>query len=263
MKEHLYSLLDEEFYAGLMIVTNKFRDVGLNPVLVGGTATQAHILDLLSEHGKRSIDDLVKKGEVSAREEIRPTDVYDMWCLGADREVIRKAVDSLDNYPVEISPDHSYHTDVMRNGEKRPIIRVIGYGSEATVRLNLLLKPKDLERLDPRWAEYFVKGAKQVDLKYGKVHLRTMVTRPEHLVAANLSRNSPNDLHDIHALINTMESKGVEFDYHEVKKVLGLECKKENPRCTDEECFELFPFSDRYESFIDTRKSINTDNVTK
>jgi len=255
MKEQLYTLLDEAFYVGLKLVDDAFKEEGVKDLtIVGGTATQAHILDLLSEHGKRTIDDLVQHKDVSARETIRPTDDYDLACSLNDNKVIHRVIGKLHGYPLDVDEDHSYHIDVVREGEKRPVIKVTSYGPDAIIRLNVSTKPKDLERLDTKWYNYFLEHAKPLNLSYGKVPLKMRAIKPEHLVAAKLTRYAPKDMFDIHTLTNVMEDKGLKFDYEEVKKILGLECTNQQ-RCTKTECFEEFPYTQKYGTFLNERRS--------
>jgi hypothetical protein len=254
MKNAFYSLLDKDFYVGLKLVNEKFQEAGIRDLmLIGGTATQAHILGLMSDGGQKPIEVLVNKNEVSPRDRIRQTDDYDLSCLCDDPRKVLQAIRSLDKHEVEYDRDNVFRTDVLRVGEKRPIVKVVSFGGEAIVRMNLLSAPQDLERLDQAWFSYFVQNPSVTNLNYDGIPLQMRVTKPEHLVSAKLARYAPKDMFDIHSLIDTMEEKGAKFNYAEVKKILGVECTGKSG-CSKDECMELFPFSGRYDAFVSERK---------
>ena len=102
---------------------------------------------------------------------------------------------------------------------------------------NFSTEPKDLERLNDRekWYGEFIGAGREIDLRNQDLVGTFRVGRPEHLVAAKLTRNSPKDQFDVHALLDTMYESGIDFDFKEIKKILDCE------------------YTDRYEHFYNGR----------
>ena len=235
MKEELYHLGDRAYFNAVERVCRALTKHEHKYILVGGTGVQAHISNILSE-GTKSIDELIEEGSLREGENLRRTNDCDIaTTLNPAYADLVKTIESMEGE--EDTDDNFYILKLERIGRKRPIARVTTYNEEeeARVMYNFSTEPKDLNYIGPEWYNMFIEGGIEIELVNQDLRGKFRVGKPEHLISAKLTRNSAKDQFDICSLLDTLYTRGMNFDFEEVKTILDVN------------------FMDTYEHFYDGR----------
>lgn len=230
MKRQIYDLTDEPF----AVFTNKVGSVlkaeGILYNIVGGVATQAYILDMLTGKYGKSVTELVEDEEVRIQDYVRRTDDIDVSLSleGDDREKIRRITTIiLPQFSFEtVSPSEEsiFKFKVERMGASRPKFKVYvdDQGSEDDViAMNIGRNQKDIRRLDFHWYDEFLSQGKELVVPYlDGFDIRTRVPRLEHLLASKIAPSRAKDLMDNKNLATLAKETGIKLDFKEIEKVL-------------------------------------------
>jgi len=232
MKRQLYDLTDDPFVVFVDKVGKVLVDENISHNIVGGVASQAYILHMLSKKHGQSVEGLIRNKDVRVQDYVRSTDDVDV-ALDLEGEVdtdrIRRiTTEILPKFEfTELSPDGESILEFRaeRVGASRPRYRVYvnDKGStEDVIAMNIGRQPKDLHGLDPSWYGEFIDQGEEINIPYSdKFNLRLRVPRIEHLLASKISQCRAKDLMDDKNLAILAKDTGLELDFDEIDKVLA------------------------------------------
>lgn len=266
MKRPLYTIADEEFATLLERADAAFRDRGIKYMLVGGVATQAHLIDYLCKDGKKLID-LVNDPDFRLQDHLRATDDIDITLNPRKNgneydkvEFASKIYGVLDSVVgkegVFMSPteNHLVTISLERKGIQRPVFRLElddNKDPEKVTSLNFYKGPEDTNE---RWGQeirdfeqkfyyQFMDRAQDIRIPFclGK-DITLKVKKAEDLIATKLIRGREKDWNDILSLVNHGEAAGRPIDYKAIGEILcSVDSKTERTH---------LPFVEKYEEFM-------------
>ncbi|HLF53759.1 MAG TPA: hypothetical protein VI544_01130 [Candidatus Nanoarchaeia archaeon] len=273
MKRSLYTIADEEFATLLERAHAAFAAKGMKYMLVGGVATQAHIISNLCRSGK-TLMDFVVDPKFRLQDFLRATDDVDITLspekngeLMTPEEKVKyaeKVFSVLDEivgdkttygHGLVMSPtdEHLVAISLERKGLARPVF-MLGLDSEPTgdktVSFNLFKGPEDT---NPRWGNDIVEFERRfyddfmnrgVELKIpfsdGK-DIALRVKKVEDLLATKIIRGRDKDLGDTLSLARHSERAGTPIDYEAIRRLLSSnDPKYDQPNLSFVEKFEKF-----------------------
>ena len=232
MKRQLYDLTDDSFAVFVNQVGDVLRAKNIPHNIVGGVASQAYILDMLTKKHGKSVSDLTRDKEVRVQDYVRSTDDVD---VALDLEGETDDTDKIRRITTEILPQFNFtklspdeesilEFKAERIGASRPRYRVFvnEQGSiEDVIAMNIGRQPKDLHSLNPVWYTEFLAQGGEITIPYSeKYTLRLRVPRLEHLFASKISQSRAKDLMDNKNLASLAKDIGVELDFAEMSRVL-------------------------------------------
>jgi hypothetical protein len=233
MKRQLYDLTDDPFVVFVNQIGHVLRAESIPHNIVGGVASQAYILNMLTKKHGKSVRDLTRDKEVRVQDYVRSTDDVD---VALDLEGETDDTDKIRRITTEILPQFNF-TELSPNGESilefraervgasRPRYRVYVNdqgGAEDVVAMNIGRQPKDLHSLDPVWYAEFLDQGKEITIPYSEGYtLRLRVPRLEHLLASKISQSRAKDLMDNKNLASLAKDMGVELDFAEISRTLS------------------------------------------
>lgn len=218
MKEALYSLEDREYCFLVQRIGDIFRKLKVNYAVVGGTAAQLRTVGMICGQEGKPLEDLILTEEVSERQNLRRTNDVDL--ITGNYEDPLELVEALEG---EESTDNDvFEVKLERKGMKRPIYVVSSLNGNARVSLNVSHSEGDMERLKPENYNVFLEQARDVEFDYEELHPIIRVLKPEHIIAAKLTRNSAKDQFDILTLADLSLKYGVHLDVGDIGKAMGV-----------------------------------------
>ncbi len=231
MKRQLYDLTDEAFAVFVNRIGSVLRDENVTHNIVGGTASQAYILDLMTKKYGRNIVDLTADPDVRIQDYVRSTDDIDI-ALGLNGEDVDKIrLITNDILPrlnfEEISPDEESIIEYKseRIGASRPRFRVYtnGQGSQDDVIAMNLSRGQngDLYKLDDSLYKEFLEQGRDIEIPFAddySINLR--VPRLEHLLASKISQSRAKDLMDNKNIAALVKKSGIKIDFGEMDRIL-------------------------------------------
>jgi len=230
MKRRLYDLTDEPFVVFVNKIGEVLRNENIPHNIVGGVATQAYILDMLTKKYEKNISEIAYDTKIRVQDYIRSTDDVDVALdlRGEDTEKIKKINKFLPKLIFEdISPSEESIIEFKseRVGASRPVFKVYvdEKGNQDTIiAMNISRNQKgDLYNLDDVWYEEFLNQTKLVSLPYlDNFNLTLNVPRLEHLLASKISKCRAKDLMDNKNLMILMKDKKIGLDFEEMEKIL-------------------------------------------
>lgn len=279
MKRSLYTIADEEFATLLERAHASFAAKGMRYMLVGGVATQAHIVSNLCKDG-RTLMDFVEDPNFRLQDFLRATDDVDITLspeksgeLMTDEERVKhaeKVYSVLDEivgdknhygHGLFISPtgEHLVAISLERKGIARPVF-MLGLDNKPTedknVSFNLFKGPEDT---NPRWGndifeferrfynDFMDRGVElEVPFSDGK-KIALRVKKIEDLLATKIIRGRDKDLWDTLSLARHSERAGTPIDYEAIRKLLsGNDPIYDKPTIS---------FIEKFEKFMDIKNS--------
>ena len=119
-KEQLYHIGDRPYFNAVERACRALKKDSHQYIVVGGTGVQFHIAHLLSDSGRKSIDELLQEGSLSEGSNIRRTNDCDIaLILNPKHQDLIKTLESMKgDYETE---DNIYNLEWERMGFKRPI----------------------------------------------------------------------------------------------------------------------------------------------
>ena len=233
MKRQLYDLTDDPFVVFVNKVENVLKAENIPHNIVGGVASQAHILDMLTKKHGKSVEDLTRDKEVRVQDYVRSTDDVDV-ALDLEGEI--DDTDKIRRITTEILPKFNF-TELSPDGESilefkserigasRPRYRVYVNDKgdiEDVIAMNIGRQPKDLHSLDPALYTEFLNQGKEITIPYSEGYtLNLRVPRLEHLLASKISQSRAKDLMDNKNLASLIKDLGVELDFAEISRTLS------------------------------------------
>lgn len=241
MKSPVYTLGSEEFAFFANRVEEVLKEKDIPHIVVGGIATQAHILDRLCKHHKRDIVSLVSDENLRDQDYLRATDAVDVALKFPEYDALKglegkelefaenqahlttgKRINSIwdaiangcDNGDyLSCTGDHIFNYGLQRGGLQRPIFSVsVDRNMRSPIFIKISRRPEDLEALDTKFYNQFVNSGVDLSIPYaGGCNLNFRVLRPEHLLAVKIALDRPKDSMDVRNLVYTMRLVG-EFD---------------------------------------------------
>jgi len=230
MKRQLYDLTDEPFVMFVDRLDEVLKGEEIRYNVVGGVASQAYILDMLSKKHDRPIDGLVRYEDVRVQDYLRSTDDVDIALdlKGDDADRIKTITTVIiPKMGFEgISPDGESLVEFRseRVGASRPRFRVYvnDQGTqEEVIAMNIGRQPSDLRKLDPHLYGDFINQGRDLRLEYSEdFSLNLHVPRLEHVLASKVSQSRAKDLMDVRNLTTLAKDTGRELDFQEIERVL-------------------------------------------
>lgn len=242
MKSPVYTLVNEEFAFFVNIAGETFAERKIPYVIVGGIATQAHVLDRLCRTERKDIVTLAADENFRDQDYLRATDAMDIALKfpeyvdlegykGNDIEQLTRQAhlttatkisescrriieggEERGNY-LSSNGEHIFSYGQERTGIRKPIFNVsVDKSSGSPIYLKIARRPEDLEALDTAFYHEFVDSAVDLSIPYhGGWNLELRVLRPEHLMAVKLALDRPKDAMDVRNLVHALRLAG-EFD---------------------------------------------------
>lgn len=234
MKRQIYDLTDQPFIMFSDRLEKVLTDASVPHNIVGGIASQAHILKMMSDHYGKNISDIINDPDIRVQDYIRSTDDIDLslYLEGEDPEKIRFInQDILPNLPHwDVSPDGESIIEFKesRRGASRPVYRVYvdGEGSQDDViALNISRgQKKDLHNLDFSLYNRFIDEGVVLNIPYSQDYsLKLKVPRLVHVLATKIANNRSKDLMDNRNLACLSKRTGREIDFKELSNILSQE----------------------------------------
>ena len=232
MKRQLYDLTDDPFVVFVNQVGDVLRAESIPHNIVGGVASQAYILNMLTKKHGKSVEDLSRDREIRVQDYVRSTDDVDV-ALGLEEEtdtdkIRRITTEILPKFNfTKLSPDEESILEFRaeRIGASRPRYRVYVNDkgdTEDVIAMNIGRQPKDLHSLDPALYAEFLDQGKDITIPYSEGYtLRLRVPRLEHLFASKISQSRAKDLMDNKNLASLAKDMGVELDFAEISRTLS------------------------------------------
>ena len=237
MKRELYNLTDEEFAYFVSNLHKQMEAEKLPYVLVGGAAVQAHVLDRMCRKTGKNISQLVSAPDVRLHDYFRSTDDID---LAVDSSVatrhgdiefakiISRVLDKLQvregSERLSPSEEHFLAYVLQRGGMKRSVFQVYVDGEtdgDSMITINVGRSPRDLENLDSKFYDVFVREGQVIEISYCPgFTLTSRVIKPEHLLASKISKFRIKDTMDMHSLADIIAECGETVDVGEIKRLL-------------------------------------------
>ncbi len=241
MKSPVYTLGNEEFAFFVARAGEVLKEKSIPYAIVGGIATQAHILDRLCRHSERNVASLVKDENMRDQDYLRATDAVDVALrfleydslrgLSGDRltnarnqahlttgskinDFCNGIVHGGDNGDyLSSTGDHVFGYGFERTGFQKPIFSVmVDRTSRSPIFMKISRRPEDLEALDTDFYNKFVDEAVDLSIPFDDgFSLDLKVIRPEHLLAVKIALDRPKDAMDVRNLVYAMRLVG-EFD---------------------------------------------------
>ncbi|MDP2926284.1 MAG: hypothetical protein Q8N99_07945 [Nanoarchaeota archaeon] len=264
MKSPVYTLANEEFAHFVKIAEEVLREKEIPHILVGGIATQVHVLERLCRHYNKDVVSLVSDENFREQDYLRATDAVDLALrfpeydglesiLGPERKYFHNRahlatgakindfcmaiVQGGDNGDyLSCTGDHIFSYGFIRPGIQRPEFSVsVDKIERNPIFLKISRKPDDLEGLDTEFYNEFVNSGVDIKIPYsGDYSLDLRVLKPEHLLAVKIALDRPKDAMDVRNLVYAMRLVG-EFDkrrdfprtLYQLRKYLLPRCERE------------------------------------
>lgn len=252
MKRALYSIDDEEFMTLLERTDEVLRAKSIPYLIVGGVASQAHIVNYICQKEKgTTLYDLSHSNDFRVQDHFRATDDIDITLdtrkISEDSsnvEIPREVMNALgqiegDGIYTSSTGDHLVAIKLERQGIKRPIFR-LGFDKEADspdseISFNLYYGPYDTnnrwsrEMIDFENANYFdfFETGKRLSLpvfQERKVELN--VKGVEELIATKIARAREKDWTDVLLLYRHSNEANQPIDISKIEKLLCAEDQK-------------------------------------
>jgi hypothetical protein len=249
MKRQLYDLTDEPFVMFVDRLNEVLKGEEIRYNVVGGVASQAYILDMLSKKHDSPIDGLVRYEDVRIQDYLRSTDDVDIALDLKGEEADKMKTITTVIIPKMgfegISPDGESLVEFRseRVGASRPRFRVYvnDQGTqEEVIAMNIGRKPSDIRKLDPNLYGDFINQGRYLRLEYSEdFSLNLHVPRLEHVLASKLSQSRAKDLMDVRNLTTLAKDTGRELDFQEIERVLLERYPDEYERFLSEEYPDL------------------------
>jgi hypothetical protein len=266
MKRPLYTIADEEFATLLDRADAAFKDKGIKYMLVGGVATQAHIINYLCKEDKKLID-FINSPDFRLQDHLRATDDIDITLNprknGEEYDKVAfagKIYGVLENIVgkegIFMSPteNHLVSLSLERKGIARPVFRLgldDNKDSEKITSFNFYKGAadtnerwgKDIQEFENRFYFQVMDRAEDVKIPFCQnKDIILKVEKAEDLIATKLVRGREKDWNDILSLINHSESAGKPIDYEIIREMLcGADPRTEKA---------YIPFVEKYEDFM-------------
>jgi hypothetical protein len=234
MKRELYNLTDEQLSFLVTTLDKEMHEEGMQYIVVGGVAVQAHMLKRLHEKTGMTLVQLAENPEMRLQDYIRSTDDVDLaidssiqGSLG-EVETAKKIFKVQEGMavPEVISPsgESILGYTLARKGLQRPIFQVYLDGEtddDSRVTLNIGRNTSGLHNLDKQFYDIFVKYGEEIFIPYNeRFELKTRVISPAHLFASKIAKFRAKDTMDIHNLADLMRGSGEEIDLSEIKRLV-------------------------------------------
>lgn len=231
MKRQIYDLTDQPLIMFSDKVGKVLTDANVSHNIVGGVATQAYILNMMSQFYGKNVSEMVEDSNIRIQDYIRSTDDIDLalGLEGNDGEKIRLInQEILPNLPHEaISPDEESIIEFRegRRGASRPTYRVYTdeKGSqEDVIALNISRgQLKDLHKLDSKWYNTFIEQGQELVIPYSEDYsLKLKVPKIEHVLASKIAHFRSKDLMDNRNIATLVKKLGVDLDFNEMSEIL-------------------------------------------
>ncbi len=234
MKREIYSLANEELALLIGNLHQSLVDEKIPYIIVGGVATQAHILSRLQKKTGKTLSELCEDPSLRLQDFVRATDDVD---LAIDPKIedeigrietgkkiggVLKKIDGKECIPP--SQEHILRYHLARHGIKRPIFQISRDGEidyDRAISFNIGLNRSDLEGLDPQFYDLFIEEGQELKMPFDdNYNLVARVIRPEHLLACKTAKFRAKDTMDLHNLADIMRESGENIDLDEMKKIL-------------------------------------------
>lgn len=266
MKRPLYTIADEEFATLLDRADAAFRAKGIKYMIVGGVATQAHLINYLCKDGKKLVD-FVNDPDFRLQDHLRATDdiditlnprkngeEYDKVEFASKIYSVLESIVDKDGMFMSPTENHLVSISLERKGISRPIFR-LGLDDdkdpEKVTSLNFYRGSddtnerwgKDIQEFENRFYYQVMDRAEDVKIPFcQKKDIILKVEKAEDLIATKLVRGREKDWNDILSLVNHSEAAGTPIDYKVIEKVLcSVDPKNERT---------YLPFVEKYEQFM-------------
>lgn len=212
VKQALYNIQKPEYFYALFALTREFYNKNIPITVVGGAAIQAHIANGLGRKTGKTVDQL------DLENILRKTDDIDVVSMCEEKDVL-EVLNGL-KYEEEIGDD-VYSIEVIRNGSKRPKVRVDSCLNVCDIMINVSTNKGDLKKLDKQYYEATVNKFQPMVLKNKGIKAELRVLRPEYVLAAKLKLAREKDIIDIENLSKIFSENDIELDYGKIKEIVG------------------------------------------
>jgi len=236
MKSAVYTLTNEEFAYFANKVDESLREREIPHVLVGGIATQAHILDRMCKTHGKDVNRLSLDESLRLQDYLRATDAIDFALKFSEYESpsdveeahkstgkkINEFCASLSGEDFSGTGDHIFNYGVSRTGIQKPVFTVSVDGEpKSEIYLKLSRRPEDLDGLAESFYNPFVEEGVDLEIPYsGDYSLKLRVLKPEHLLAVKIALDRGKDAMDVKNLVYVMREAG-ELEGKKEKRLVG------------------------------------------
>jgi hypothetical protein len=231
MKRELYDLTDEPFAMFVNRVGETFREEEIPHNIVGGTAVQLNVLDMLTRIHGTDVQGLVLNPEIRLQNYLRSTDDVDVTLklVGDDKSRIQRINRVLPKLAFEgLSPSAESIIEIRssRIAASRPTFRVYvdDRGSEEDVIAMNIGRNSERDKvngLDNKWYDIFIDNSVELDVPYmDGFSVRANVPKFEHLITSKIAGWRAKDIMDLRNLMDLARDSDREVDYDEMEKAL-------------------------------------------
>jgi hypothetical protein len=243
MKSPVYTLGNEEFAFFVNRAGEILRENSIPHIIVGGIATQAHVLDRLCRHYQRDAVSITSDESLRDQDFLRATDAVDLALRFKEYDALEgghssglelkhssdqphittgKRINDLCDAIVQggdhgdylsCTGEHIFTYGLERGGIQRPVFSVlVDRRTRSPIYLKVSRRPEDLEGLDTKLYNEFIESGVDLEIPYSSnCSLKLRVLRPEHLLAVKIALDRPKDAMDVRNLVHAMRLVG-EFD---------------------------------------------------
>lgn len=229
----LYDITNQEFSLFINQMSTALSNSKIDYILVGGVATQLHILDILCRQHGLSITEIAEKYRL--QDFIRATNDIDLTLSEEtyknsrnEKEYLDTIVAVFDSFTDEdvFSPDenHVLNYSWTRKGARRPKFGISidsAHKKCDQIMLNIARKQTDLEDIDTKHYPQFIERHRKLSVPYNpQLTIKTKAMSITDLLAVKIAKSRSKDIMDFKNLVRVMTKNNQKIKWKELSQIL-------------------------------------------